>query len=157
MTNKKIERMLAAIAGSTNPKHLEQIAANARRLGEHVVARAADMRRYALVPNAEPGTFEHAVRQSIAALEGALKLERGKTTPLQRTRQKIAKVGEVATVRDLILAKKPARGFAMLVERNMVEYSFEYIALEHQALFGAEVCKAARQRLEDGGFAPPAT
>jgi hypothetical protein len=155
MTTNLVERTLAAIARSNDPKALAQISANARRKGELAVARAADIQRYAIVPGEEPGTFEHAVWQSINALEHVLTLERGKTTRLQRTRQKITKVGEQATVRDLILAKTPAEGFAMLVERDMIAFSFEYIALLHEALFDDEVRTAARRRLEQSGFAPP--
>lgn len=94
--------------------------------------------------------------QSINALEDVLTLERGKTTRLQRTRQKIGRVGERATVRDLILAKTPSDGFAMLVDRDMIAFSFEYIAMLHADHFDDEVRAAARRRLEQCGFTPPA-
>src|SRR3546814_20915638 len=99
-------RAMQTIERCADPKGLRQIAANARSKGELAVAHAADLRLYAILPSEAPGTFEHDVWQSIHALEGTLTIERSKTTRLGRTRQKIARAGELATVQDLILGTK---------------------------------------------------
>lgn len=147
MTNVAADRAMATIANCSDPKSLRQIAANARLKGELAVARAADLRLYDVSPSENPGTFEYDVWRSIHALEGTLTTERAKTTRLGRTRQKIAKVGEVAAVRDLMLAKKPSEGFSMLIERQMQDLTFEAVVLRHRKLFEVEALHAAEDRL----------
>lgn len=143
-----VMRAMQTIERCADPKGLRQIAANARSKGELAVAHAADLRLYAILPSEAPGTFEHDVWQSIHALEGTLTIERSKTTRLGRTRQKIARVGELATVKDLILGTKPSEGFFMLIERGMVGLTFEAVALRHPERFTDDVLNAAAARLE---------
>ncbi|WP_454886371.1 hypothetical protein [Sphingomonas oryzagri] len=88
------------------------------------------------------------MRQSIHALEGTLTLERAKTTRLGRTRQKIARVGELETIKDLILGVKPSEGFFMLVDRQMTNLTFEAVALRHPDRFDKAVIDAATARLQ---------
>lgn len=143
-----VTRAMQTIESCADPKSLRQIAANARSKGELAVARAADLRLYAILPSEAPGTFEHDVWQSIHALEGTLTIERAKTTRLGRTRQKIARVGEFATIRDLVLGPKPSEGFFMLIERQMVDLTFEAVALRHPDRFDGSVLDAAVARLQ---------
>lgn len=92
------------------------------------------------------------VWQSVYALEDTLKAERGKTTLLSRTRQKITRDGELKTVSDLVTGKESA-GFSMLIERDMPELTFEFVALRHAGRFSQIVLDAARKRLCDAGIA----
>lgn len=147
MTDNIVARALRTIEGCADPKSLRQIATNARARGEDTVARAADLRLYAILPSEAPGTLEYDVWQSIHALEGTLTTERAKTTRLGRTRQKIARVGELQTIRDLILGPKPSEGFFMLIEREMSELTFEAVALRHADRFDEAVLEAAAARL----------
>lgn len=146
-----VARAMKTIEGCADPKSLRQIAANARKKGELTVARAADLRLYAILPSEAPGTFEHDVWQSIHALEGALTIEREKTTRLGRTRQKITRVGEFETIKDLILGAKPSEGFFMLIERQMGDLTFEAVALRHPDRFDDLVLNAATARLQSVG------
>jgi hypothetical protein len=149
MTDPALDRILKMIENSTDPKGLRQVAQNARKKGQLTVARAAELRLYEILPSEKPGSFEHDVWRSIHALEGTLTNERGKTTRLGRTRQKIARVGELATVKDLIVGtKKPSEGFTMLIERQMPELTFEAVALRHPDKFDEDVLDAACERLE---------
>lgn len=147
------ERSLAYIARCTDAAKLRNIIANAGKAGDAEVQRAARLRLYAVSPARMPGTLEHDVWQSIFALEDALSDENGKTTRLSRTRQKIGRDGEHKTVTDLILGK-PSAGFAMLVERSMIEYTFEAVALRFADIFADEVLTAARGRLANVIAAP---
>ncbi|HYG29543.1 MAG TPA: hypothetical protein VD887_04940 [Allosphingosinicella sp.] len=148
-------RALAFIAACTDPKQLEQMVRNARRQNDAEIARAAELRLYKVMPAARQGTLEHDVWQSIHALEGSLTAERGKTTRLARTRQKIGRDGEQRTVADLV-SGKPADGFTMLIERDMPELTFEAVALRHRDRFDAETLSAAEKRLAAHGYQPPA-
>ena len=140
------KRAGALIADCSDPAKLKRIAANASRLGEKEIERVALLQLYSVMPSAEPGTLEYDVWRSVFALEGALKDERGKTTMLGRTRQKIARDGEVKTVADLVKGVA-SDGFRMLMERDMVDHTFEAVALRHADRFENEVLKAASTRL----------
>lgn len=139
---------LAHIAALDDPDRLRAMIANARRAKAPEVARAAFARLCEVQPEAEPGTLEHDVWRAIHALEESLTEERGRTTRLTRTRQKIAKDGEAKTVSDLTLADKPSDGFAMLAEREMLDLSFEAVVLRHPGRFDDTVADAARARLD---------
>jgi hypothetical protein len=148
MTDPAVERALRLIENLTDAQSLRQLAANARKKGALTVARAADLRLYEILPSEKPGSFEYDVWRSIHALEGTLTNERGKTTRLGRTRQKIARVGELETVKDLIVGtKKPSDGFNMLIERRMPELTFEAVALRHPDRFEQLVLESASERL----------
>lgn len=139
------------IRNSSDPGKLKTLIANARKLGSDGVRHAAQLRLYAILPSAKPGTVEHDVWQSIYALEGALAEERGKTVLLARTRQKIGRDGEIKTVADLVTGKA-TEGFTMLIDRGMPELSFEAVALRHPEQFEPAVLEAARRRLADAGI-----
>jgi hypothetical protein len=77
--------------------------------------------------------------------------ERGKTTRLARTRQKVARVGVLKTLEDWALKSDETDGFKMLLERKMPEFTGEAIVLRHSGRFSPQVVIAARQRLETAG------
>jgi hypothetical protein len=147
----RTKRALELVARTDDPKALSTLAKNARQEGNFEVERAARLRLYALLPSNEPGTIEHDVWQSIFGLEDALSDERGKTIRLSRTRQKIAKDGEVKCVADLILGKT-SKGFQLLEERKMLTLSFEAVALRHPEKFSDSVLSAANERLSSAGY-----
>lgn len=147
MKTPSADRALKLVEQCVDPQSLRQIAFNARREGMAEVARAADLRLYDILPSEKPGTLEHDVWRSIHALEDTLTKERGKTTRLGRTRPKIARVGVLETIKDLIMRKEPSEGFHMLLERQMAELTFEAVALRHADRFETTVLNAAEQRL----------
>ncbi|MDF2231532.1 hypothetical protein P2H44_03100 [Albimonas sp. CAU 1670] len=138
---------LAAIPGLTDPERLRTLMTNAKSYGSAAVERAAFSRLCEIQPSAEPGTLEHDVWRSVFALEEMLREERGKTTLLSRTRQKIAKDGEAKTCADLTLKPQPSAGFDMLVERGLPELLFESVVLRNADRFPSEVIEAAQERL----------
>lgn len=151
MSDVQVKKMLEFVAGCGDPKKLRQIAKNAHEQGAPELVRAAKLKLYSILPNEEPGTIEYAVWQSIYALEDVLKQERGKTILLSRTRQKIGRQGVVQCVADLVLGSA-SDGFRMLLERKMLELSFEAIALQFPDKFDQKILSAARQRLTDAGY-----
>ena len=153
MSDAITQRSLAYIAICEDAEKLRQIAANADKQGNNDVREAARRRLYKVLPTEEPGTLEYDVWQSIYALEDTLSNERGKTTRLARTRQKIKRDKEVQTVADLIL-KRASEGFHMLVGRNLPELTFEAVALKHPDRFEPHVLQAARTRLKEIRYEP---
>ncbi len=144
-------RVIAIIETANNPDKLRQLMANARRMNAKEVEDAAFRRLVEIMPQEAPGTVEHDFWRSIYALEQVLSEERGKTTRLSRTRQKITRVGVMQTLRDLAMSKTPAQGFEMLLERSMPELTGEAVVLRHKGHFEAEVVAAAHLRLEASG------
>ena len=143
-----VRRALERIAKSNDPSELRKVAENAKRADNAAVQEAALRRLYEVSPAAHAGTLEHAVWRSIYALEDALTEERGKTTRLARTRQKIAREGEAKTVADLV-TKSASDGYRMLMERGWPELTFEFVALQHPDRFEPHVLEAAKVRLSD--------
>ncbi len=140
-------KAIAIIESSTDPAQLRRFIENARRMKALDVRDAAFRRLVEILPEEEPGSVEHDFWRSIHALEQVLLEERGKTVRLSRTRQKIARVGVMQTLRDFAAKKSPSQGFEMLLERGMPELTGEAIVLRHTDLFDPEVVTAARTRL----------
>jgi hypothetical protein len=86
------------------------------------------------------------------ALEEALTAEAGKTKRLNRTRQKLGRVGVRQTLTDLALKPQPSIGFLKLVEFGMADMSAESLILKYHDEFAPEVVAASRTRLEKYGI-----
>src|SRR6478609_9747543 len=69
--------------------------------------------------------------RAIIAGEELLHRKHGKRVLLARTRQKIARVGILKTVEDLVTNKAPSEGFAILVEGGLWDLTAEYLAIKH--------------------------
>ncbi|HMO77471.1 MAG TPA: hypothetical protein PKD99_08375 [Sphingopyxis sp.] len=147
MKRELIDQALARVATSRKPDDLRAIIRNAKEKGIDEVARAAQLQLYSILPSAEPGTLEHDVWQSIHALEDALSSERHKTVRLSRTRQMIQRVGELDTVSSLIGKPTASEGFRMLLERDMLDLTFEAVALRHPKRFDPATLDLSRARL----------
>ena len=144
-------KAIAIIDSSNDPKQLRRFIENARRMNAPDVREAAFRRLVEILPEEDPGSVEHDFWRSIHALEQVLLEERGKTVRLSRTRQKIARVGVMQTLRDFAAKTSPTQGFEMLLERGMPELTGEAIVLRHTDLFETDVVVAARTRLEAAG------
>jgi hypothetical protein len=143
--------MLAFIAQCEDVGKLKSLLKNARDRGDSSLADAAFRKVISLVPSERPGTVEHDFWQTVLAFEYFLTEEREKTTRLSRTRQKVARVGVVQTLKDWALSVKETDGFRMLLDRGMPELTGEAIVLRHPENFEPQVLAAARQRLSDAG------
>jgi hypothetical protein len=144
-------KIFEAIKRCESSQQLRNYMSNARAKGETEIERAAFRRLISLIPSEEPGTIEFDFWRTINAFEHVLKEERGKTVRLARTRQKVNKVGVIATLRDWARTKGSTDGFDMLIARNMPEYTGEAIVLRHPEAFDEETVAGARRRLVDAG------
>ena len=144
-------KMLKFIEQCDDPEKLKSLVGNARDGGAPEVADAAFRKLIAILPSEKPGTVEHDFWQTVHAFELALSEERGRTTRLSRTRQKVARVGVVQTLKDWALATAETDGFRMLLERGMPELTGEAIVLRQTRHFGPEVVNSAKKRLESAG------
>lgn len=147
---------IARIDTQDDPDKLRVQIDNARRNKSSAVERAAFLRLCLIQPEANPGTVEHDVWQSIHALEEMLRNERGKTVRLSRTRQKIGRDGEAKTVSDLTMKPEPSQGFTDLIQLGHPELTFEAVVLRHPKTFSFDIQSAARVRLQKAGLNPNA-
>ncbi|EKE45517.1 hypothetical protein OCGS_0607 [Oceaniovalibus guishaninsula JLT2003] len=153
-TDKRDADALARVHDMTEPERIRALMANARRLNVPEVYNAAFRRLVDVQSEAEPGTVAHDFWRTVHAFEQMLKEERGKTIRLTRTRQKIARVGEVRTLADFADATKETQGFEMLIARQMPELTGEAIILRHPDDFDDKTRDAAAARLSSAGVDP---
>jgi hypothetical protein len=124
---------------------------HAKRAGATIVADAAFRRLIAIGSSAEPGSVEHDFWSTLIAFEEMLSEERGKTTRLARTRQKLTRCGVVQTLEDWAFHTTSTDGFDMLIARGMPELTGEAVVLRHPSRFADAVKVAAARRLEEAG------
>jgi hypothetical protein len=146
-----LARIEVHISACDDPVKLRQWIVNARKEGEVGIADAAFRRLIAILPQEQPGTIEHDFWQTIHAFEYVLTEERGKTTLLSRTRQKVGRVGVIQTLTDWALNDKGTDGFRMLLDRSVPELTGEAIILRHAKAFDEAVVEAAHRRLVEAG------
>ncbi len=151
MAKHKLDRMFEFVGSCDDPGKLRNIVSNARKRGAEDLAEAAFRKLVAVLPSEEPGTVEHDFWRTIHAFEHLLGEERGRTTRLSRTRQKVNRVGVHRTLVDWALGKRESEGFAMLLERGLAELAGESIVLRHPDKFDPEIVGAATARLEAAG------
>lgn len=145
------EKKLSLIMKCKDEKSLRNWIENARRQNETGLEKAALRRLIEILPEQEVGSLEWDFWRTIYAFEHTLTDERGRTTRLSRTRQKVARDGIEATLRQWALDREVTQGFTMLMEHNMPELLGEAIILRHPSRFDAAVQAAARARLIDAG------
>lgn len=146
-----IKKVLSFIEDTNDAEKLKSLIGNAKRLGEKHVEDLAFKRLIEILPSEEPGTVEHDFWKTIHAFEHALTEERSKTTRLQRTRQKVSRVGEVQTLKDWALSTNKTDGFEMLIERGMPELTGEAIVLRHPSDFDEATRHSAMTKLKSAG------
>lgn len=141
----------------TDPKRVQQLMANAEKMGETGLARMCLRRLYELGGIDYDDPVTRRLWQAVTAYEETLRRKHGKSQRASYTRRKIADKGPIATLSDWALDKKVTPGFEALIEAGMAEFTGEYVVVEHASSFDPHVVAAARKRLEDFGVALPKT
>lgn len=142
---------------------LRQLMVNARRLQNAEVYASALSRLCELAPDADHSTSDMAdplvqrFWQAVTAAEQIRTQANGKTTRLQRTRNKAAAKGVLVTMADLAMKADPSEGFDYLVQAGLPHLVFEYVIAEMPARFDDSVVAAAYSRLDKFGIPRPPT
>ena len=92
--------MIEFVSSSDDPEKLRRIIENARKREADALADAALRKLVSVLPSERPGTVEFDFWRTIHSFEHVLTEERGRTTKLSRTRQKVQRVGVVQTLID---------------------------------------------------------
>ena len=141
------------LSNEWDPKKLRNWMENAKRLGRNDVFQDA-FRQLCRVEGRDindPLAAEFAA--VMRALEEALTEEAGKKKRLNRTRQKLDRVGVRKTLADLAVKSQPSLGFLKLVEFGMADMSAESLILKYREQFDPDVVAAAERRLNQYGIA----
>jgi hypothetical protein len=121
---------------------------NAKRFGRDDIYRAALKQLCRIEGRNIEDPLESEFAIVMRALEEAMTEEAGKTKRLNRTRQKLNRVGVRQTLADLALKPTPSLGFLKLVEYKMAgELSAEALVLKYKDDFDPVVVAAAESRL----------
>ena len=136
------------ISAYTDPKELEQLMVNAKRLGRDDVYWAA-FRRLCEVEGLGKGDDLHCdFYATLRAYEELLSEKNGRTTKANRTRQKLARHGVVKCLEDWASDSKETQGFTLLVANGLVELTGEFLVLKHPEHFSPAAIVSARKRLQ---------
>lgn len=92
--------------------------------------------------------------QTLAAYEELLTDKNGRTTRASRTRQKLENKGLLQCLEDWALAKSPTMGFELLVSKDLVELTGEFLVLKYRERFSEEAIQASLDRLTGAGVSP---
>jgi hypothetical protein len=128
---------------------------NAERLGREDIYQVAFKQLCRIEGRNIDDPLESEFAVVMRALEEALTAEAGKTKRLNRTRQKLNRVGVRRTLSDLTLKTQPSLGFLKLVEFDMAgEMSAEALVIKYKEEFDPTVVEAAVQRLKKYNITP---
>jgi hypothetical protein len=146
--------MIAPIPDLTNEWDRDKLRnwmKNAKRLGRVDVYEVALRQLCKIEGRNIEDPLEAEFATVMRALEEALTAEAGRTKRLNRTRQKLSRVGLRQTLADLAMKPTPSLGFIKLVEFNMGDMSAEALILKYRDQFEPHVVDAAARRLKEHG------
>ena len=127
--------MAADPKNMTDPKKVQQLMANAARLGETDLVRACQRRLYELGGRDYEDPILRRLWQAVTAYEETLRQKHGKSQRASYTRRKISEKGPITTLSDWALDKKVTPGFEALLHAGMAEFTGEYVILEFAGSF----------------------
>jgi hypothetical protein len=139
---------MKAVSDYTDPKELERLMANAKRLGREDVYWEAFARLCKLEGDGKGDALHCDFYATLRAYEELLSVKNGRTTKANRTRQKLARHGVVKCLEDWAGDTKETQGFTLLVENNLVELTGEFLVLKHPTHFSSDTIASARKRLQ---------
>ncbi len=122
---------------------------NAVRVGRQDIVLQCQVRIAKLAGAQYETSLEREFWAAVAAAEELASERNGKKTLLNRTRQKVKRVGIKKCLEDWAFHKGTTQGFDILVEGGHPELTGEAIVVRHASEFSDDVVQAARQRLAD--------
>ena len=131
-------------------KECEGFAENARRLNRHDLVLDAGQRAIDIQVEAQgtPTEAERDAWKAVFAYEAVLEQLHGRKVRASYTRRAIAKHGVIQAIERIVLkGSKDTKGFALLEEAGLLDYSFEAIVVKHTDVFCPAAVDLARRRL----------
>jgi hypothetical protein len=138
----------------TDPNGIKNLLANAKRAGRSDIVLKCQVRLARLEGAKYSTSLEREFWAAVRAAEELATEKNGKTTRLNRTRQKAARVGIKKCLEDWAFHQGTTQGFDILVQGGHPELTGEAIVIRHAPEFSPEAVDAARQRLRANGIDP---
>ena len=138
----------------TDPKLVRSLLQNAKKAGRNDLVFQCQVRLAKLEGQRYDNQIEKEFWAAVTAAEELATAKNGKTTRLNRTKQKVARVGFMKVLEDWAFHKGTTQGFDILVEGGHPELTGEAIVVRHATEFTPEAVTAARQRLVAAGIDP---
>ena len=133
----------------TDPKLLRNLLENASRAGRDDLVLQCQIRIAQLAGAQYQTPLEREFWAAVAAAEELASQKNGRKTLLNRTRQKVKRVGIKKCLEDWAFHKGTTQGFDILVQGGHPELTGEAIVVRHASEFSEDAVTAARQRLVD--------
>src|ERR1700754_2264659 len=133
----------------TDPKLLRNLLENASRAGRDDLVLQCQIRIAKLAGAQYQTPLEREFWAAVAAAEELASQKNGRKTLLNRTRQKVKRVGIKKCLEDWAFHKGTTQGFDILVQGGHPELTGEAIVVRHASEFSEDAVTAARQRLVD--------
>jgi hypothetical protein len=137
-----------------DPQLVRNLLANAQRAGRDDLVFACQVRLAKLEGAKYETPIEREFWAAISAAEEIATQRNGRTTRLNRTRQKVARVGIMKCLEDWAFQKGMTQGFDILVQGGHPELTGEAIVVRHAEDFSDDAVQAAKKRLTDFGIDP---
>ena len=151
-----IEKLKASIAKEVDPIKLQNVMDNnAKEGGNEELWELAFRRKAELAGQNYDDPLERDFWEVLAAYEICLtKKNNGKPTRASRLRPKIKNKGFKQCLIDWAMATASTDGFELLIDKDLYEFTGEYLVLKYHERFEGEVVEAARKRLLGKGIDP---
>jgi hypothetical protein len=133
----------------SDPKLLRNLIENALRADRHDLVLQCQVRIAKLAGAQYETALEREFWAAVSAAEELASQKNGRKTLLNRTRQKVKRVGIKKCLEDWAFHKGTTQGFDILVEGGHPELTGEAIVVRHPTEFSDEAVNAAKQRLID--------
>jgi hypothetical protein len=130
------------------PEECMQLANNVRDtnpdLAREALRRAVELRA---ASHSIKSTVELELWKALYAYEEVLSEKNKRRTRATRTRQMVARYGIIGAVERIVNRKIEAMGYKVLVERGLIDLTFEAVIVRHPDKFRQEVVARAKERL----------
>ncbi|MBM1222531.1 hypothetical protein JQU17_20165 [Ponticoccus sp. SC2-23] len=145
-TTEQIQSMFDERHGT---KEIKRLISNARRLGNEEAVRIGEERLARLFQEEKAGqsAVYNALMKQVEAYEAVLSQGAPKKQIATYSRQKIARVGAVQMLKDLLARDPDTIGLNKLRETGNLQAAYEQVVIEHQQFFRPKEIAEAKRRL----------
>lgn len=147
--------MAIDLASITDVEKIDNLMANARRLGDEGMRTAALRRKIEILGGNPEDPLDMEMMRVIAAREQVIFETQRKKLRAAHLRGKYERDGAQATFEFLASKKTPTEGYDSLIESGMIEYTAEHVVLRYPDRFSDTARKRAAERLTQAGATLP--
>lgn len=138
----------------SDPVLVRNLLSNAKRLGNLPLVLECQVRLGQIEGAKYSSPLEREFWTAVRAVEEIKSAEKGKTIRLNRTRQKVDRVGVLQCLVDWAVSPNVTDGFKTLVEGGKADLTGEAIVVRHNKEFASAVVETARAKLQKNGVDP---